>query len=369
MLPEKLINKYLFACVIIALGAFIIFALKEFFTAFLGAVVFYILFKDFMFKLTHKKNIKHPVAAIIIIVISFLIVVLPVGFLVFMLYRKAALILEEPQQVKLYMDNLVARLNTIPMADKALTKNLGENASGFITAHMGGVLNSSFHLLASLLMMYFLLYFLLVSTQRMEARILYYLPLKKSTILIFTEELVGQTYSNAIGVPAIGIIQGALSYGAYLIAGVPDAGLWGILTGFASIIPLVGTAIIWLPVSVFLFATGCVWQGIFIIVFFIIGVTNVDNIIRMIISKKIGDVHPVITVLGVILGLKFFSLPGLVFGPLLISYFIILLRLFNSEYLGDESEPQPVSAQTVNNSLVVSLFKKLMDAMYPPVKK
>jgi len=60
--------------------------------------------------------------------------------------------------------------------------------------------------------------------------------------------------------------------------------------------------------------------------------SNVDNLIRMIISKKIGDVHPVITVLGVIFGLKYFGLPGLVFGPLLISYFIILLRLYYIEY-------------------------------------
>jgi predicted PurR-regulated permease PerM len=327
---ESLIQKYLFAFFILILGVFLFCGVNEFFAAFLGAVVFYVLFKNFMYKMAKHWRIHKSLAAVIIILISFIIVVLPVGFVIGMLLNKATAIADDPQQIKEFIDKLTSKLDSLPV--KITTKNFGEKATAFVTEHIGDVLASSLNMLGSLLMMYFFLYFLLINTHSIEARIVYYLPFKKSKILLFGKELVDQTYSNAIGVPAVALAQGAFAYGAYLLAGVPEAGLWAILTGCASIIPLVGTAIIWLPVSVFLLADGKVWQGVFIILFSAVALANVDNLIRMVVSKRIGDVHPVVTVLGVILGLKFFGLPGLVFGPLLISYFLLLIKLFYIEY-------------------------------------
>lgn len=339
---EHIIQKYLSGFFILLLGAFLFSGVKEFFAAFLGAVVFYVLFKDFMRRLVYKRKWNKAVAASVIISISFFIVVLPMSFLVGMTLNKAAGIAEHPEEIKHFINQLTSRIDHLPF--KTSTKNMGEQVTTFITANMGSALTSTLNMLASLLMMYFLLYFLLINVGRIETRIIYYLPFSASKIKLFAKELVDQTYSNAIGVPAVALAQGVLAYVAYIITGVPDAPLWAILTGFASIIPLVGTAIIWVPVSVYLFANDDTWKGIFVILFCSLGLGNIDNLIRMIISKRIGDVHPVITVLGIILGLKFFGLPGLVFGPLLISYFLLLIKLFYIEYLADK--PQVTVTET-----------------------
>jgi predicted PurR-regulated permease PerM len=330
MTSEKLINKYISAFFILTVGTFLFLGLREFFSAFLGAIVFYTLFKPFYRYLHFRRKLRPSIAAIIIIVISFLIVVLPVGTLFTVIFNKISAVASDPEMIQNYNKKLLDKMEHLPF--KVSVNNTTEKVQTLITSNVGRVLNSSLMILGSILMMYFFLFFLLINSGRMEASVVHYLPFSRTKIKMFGKELIDQTYSNAIGVPLVCIAQGFAAYLSYRIAGLPEAGLWGILTGFASIIPLVGTAIIWVPASVFLLADGQQWQGIFVAVYSIVIMSNVDNLIRMIVSKKIGDVHPVITVLGVIFGLKYFGLPGLVFGPLLISYFLILLRLYYIEY-------------------------------------
>lgn len=328
--PEKLVNKYISAFFILTVGTSLFLGLREFFSAFLGAIVFYTLFKPFYNYLNSGHKIRASLAATVIILISFLIVVLPVGTLFTVIFNKISQVASDPELVEKYNQKILDKMHNLPFKVSMISTT--EKVQTLITSNVGQLLNSSLMILGSILMMYFFLFFLLINSGRMEAAVVHYLPFRRSKIKMFGKELIDQTYSNAIGVPLVCIAQGFAAYLSYRIAHLPEAGLWGTLTGFASIIPLLGTALIWVPACAFLLAEGEQWQGLFVAAYSIVVMSNVDNLIRMIISKKIGDVHPVITVLGVIFGLKYFGLPGLVFGPLLISYFIILLRLYYIEY-------------------------------------
>lgn len=361
MKEEHLINKSVLVLVILAVASFLLYGLIEFFTAMLGAIIFYILFRKFMVYLTVKKHFNKALASVLIILISFLIVVVPIGILVLMIVNKFSNLVSDPEKIKGYVTSFTEKLEHLPF--NVSTENLTQKVTQFVADHAGGVISSSFSVFASLLMMYFLLYFLLMSVNSLEIKLMHYLPFSNDKIKLFGKELVDQTYANAIGVPAVAAAQGLAAYGAFLIAGVPDAGIYAILTGFASIIPLLGTAIIWVPVAIYLFTSQEIWQGAFVTGFCVIVMTNLDNLVRMFVSKRIGDVHPITTVLGVIFGLKFFSLPGLVFGPLLISYLFMLIKLFHVEYNSniqhvEESDDKPLSRaesnailKTINNFL------------------
>lgn len=356
MANDRVINKYIYAFIIIALGVFLFYGLKEFLNAFLGAVVFYALFKNFMRYLTQRKGLKRSVSAVIIIIISFVIVVLPLSVLISMIYNKALSLVYHPDIIISYGNKLNEKLSQLPFGISL--ENAGEKAKAFLSANIGMAVSSSLDALGSILMMYFFLYFLLINMNSMEAQIIHYLPFKRAKIMMFGRELIDQTYSNAIGVPLVAIAQGLSAYLAYRIAGVPDAGLLAILTGFASILPLIGTAFIWLPVSVLLLADDAIWQGVFVFTYSIIVLSNIDNLVRMVVSKRVGDVHPVITVLGVIIGLKFFGLPGLVFGPLLISYFVLLLKLYYMEYKHGDTTTSPEVIK-VEKTLMKMLLDKV----------
>jgi len=90
--------------------------------------------------------------------------------------------------------------------------------------------------------------------------------------------------------------------------------------------------LVWAPVAVYMLVLGHTWQAVFMIVYGALVMGMLDNVVRFVLAKKMADVHPIVTVLGVILGLQYFGFLGLIFGPLLISYFFILLKIYYVEF-------------------------------------
>lgn len=325
------VNKYIFLIIILTFGLLIVFSLSEYFTAFLGSVLFYVLFKSWMETLVTKNKWKKSVAAILIIIVSFFIILLPITLFFSMAYNKVVPIASNPNTFLPYVHQVDSTLKHNFDIEILTNENIDviKSASAKVVS---GALNQGFDFFSSIVMMYFFLYFMLVNFNRMEAFIIFILPFQKNKIEMFAEELKAQTFSNAIGIPLIAFAQGLFGYIIYLIAGVPDTGFWAILTGFASVIPIVGAGIIWVPVCIYLFFIGANWQGVIVALWSILIMGSMDNVIRFLLAKKMADVHPVITVLGIIIGLKYLGITGLIFGPLIISYFIILLKIYYSDY-------------------------------------
>lgn len=341
--PAFNLNKAIFLIIIILFGLLLAYSLKEYFTAFLGSIIFYVLFKGWMEKLVNKKKWKKSMAAILINVVSFFIILLPITFFVSMVYNKVAPVASNPEILKPYVHQMDSTLQH-KYGIKILTVKNIDMVKSQSTKVFSGALNQGLAFFSSIVMLYFFLYFMLINFNRMEASIILSLPFKKSKIKMFGEELKAQTFSNAIGIPLIAVVQGILAYIIYLLTGVPESGFWAILTGFASIIPIVGTGIIWVPICVYLFVVGDTWEGVIVAGWSMIIMGTMDNIIRFLLAKKMADVHPVITVLGIILGLEYLGITGLIFGPLLISYFVILLKMFYADYYNLTTKTKPKEA-------------------------
>lgn len=342
-------NKNIFLIIIICFGLLIAYSLREYFPAFLGSVLFYVLFKGWMEKLVRGHKWKKGRAAILIIVVSFFIVFLPITFFVTMVYNKVVPIASNPTALLPYVTQMDSTFQEKFGIQIITPKNI-ETLQEAGTKIASGALNQGLVFFSSIVMLYFFLYFMLTNFNRMEASIVLSLPFRKSKIKMFGEELKAQTFSNAIGIPLIAAAQGLFAYIIYLIAGVPESGFWAILTGFASVIPIVGTGIIWLPVSVYLFAIGHTWQGIVVVLWSALIMGSMDNVIRFLLARKMADVHPVVTVLGIILGLEYLGITGLIFGPLIISYFGILLKIYYADY-----QNSPARIKEKENVLEISV--------------
>lgn len=326
------INRYILLSVILMFGIFLVYSLVEFFTAFLAAVMFYVLSKPLVEYLIKKKRWKKSMAAVLVIVISFFIILLPISLMGTMLFGKIEQVAGNMQATIIQpLKNLDALLQQKFHITLISDKNIAQ-AESFVTGLISSLLNQGLNLLGTITMMYFFLYFLIININRMEAAIVFYLPFGRHKIELFGGELKAQTFSNAVGVPLIAVVQGLIAYISYLIVGINDPGFYAVLTGFASILPLIGTGLVWIPMTIYLFANGLTWQGIFILAWGLAVLSSMDNVVRFVLAKRMADVHPVVTVLGVIIGVKYFGITGLVFGPLLISYFIILLRIYYTEY-------------------------------------
>ena len=143
--------------------------------------------------------------------------------------------------------------------------------------------------------------------------------------------------SNAIGIPLLAIIQGIISLFGYLLCGAPNPVLTAMLTAFASIIPIVGTVLVWLPVTVYFLVMGDWVHALILFAYGSLIVAQCDNLIRFILQKKMANIHPLITIFGVVAGLPIFGFMGIIFGPLMVSLFLLFLDIFRKEYIVNEN--------------------------------
>jgi predicted PurR-regulated permease PerM len=347
--PSKEINRYLFIAIILIFAFFLFASLQQFFPSFLGALTLYILSKPFSVWLVQKKGWSKSMTAVLVIIISFFLILLPIAVLISLLYNKISAVLANPDVISNWVkqaDELVQQKFHVDVISNDTINSIKSRASDVLSL----VLNKSLGFVSTIIMMYFFLYFMMINMNRMEAAVVLYLPFKKDKIKIFGDELVHQTFSNSVGIPSIAVVQGLAGFLGYWIIGLEQAGFWGVITGFTSFIPVVGTGIVWVPVAAYMLITAHTWQGIFMVLYGILIMGTADNVVRFMLAKKMADVHPIITVLGVILGLQYFGFLGLIFGPLVISYFFILLKIYYVEF------QRPVLAKQAKKRQIVPVY-------------
>jgi predicted PurR-regulated permease PerM len=195
-----------------------------------------------------------------------------------------------------------------------------------------GLISNAGNVIANVVMLMFLLFFMLNESAAFERGLERSLPLTNNSIRILKKAAHSMILGNAVGIPLIMFGQAVVSGLAYWIFGAGDPVIWALLTAFAGLIPVVGTAGVWLPLSINLIAGGQIWQGIALIAYGLCVVSSVDNVVRIVFLKKTAHVHPLITLFGVLLGMNLFGFWGIIFGPLLLSGFFLLLDIYKKEF-------------------------------------
>jgi predicted PurR-regulated permease PerM len=340
-LDSDRLRQTFFLVLVVGLGLLIFFEIYPFLTAFLGAITFYVLFRKFMFYLTLKKKWKKGRAAMLIMALSFIIILLPTAMLLKQLYNKIFVLIQNPTEWLAKIQGFVDTLNTELGLNILSDSNL-EQLPGMIAKIVPNILMASLDTMVMVALLYFVLYFMLTSGRDMERWIYEHVPLKDENVTKIGKEINSMVLSNAIGIPLLAVIQAIFAFGAYWFLGVPDPLLWGSVTAFAAMLPVIGSTAVWFPLSLYLYFNGQEWQGITLWIYGVVVIINSDNVFRLILQKRMADVHPLITMFGVIIGVGLFGFIGLVFGPLLVSMFILLLRIYNDEFIKKQREVKKV---------------------------
>jgi len=145
------------------------------------------------------------------------------------------------------------------------------------------------------------------------------------------KELNSLVISNAVGIPLIGFVQALIGLVAYLVLGVSEPMFWFVITWLTAMLPL-GAFIAYVPIALLFFANGADWKGVVMLAYGFGVMGTLEHLFRFWLQKKLGDVHPLITGLGVIIGVELFGFIGLIFGPILISLFLLLIKVYANEF-------------------------------------
>ncbi len=325
------LRNILFGLLILVLGYWIGTGLVAYINAGLGALLFYFFLRDPMDFLVTKKGWKLEVSVFVLLVVSFLVVMVPLGLIIAMIGTKISSISTQIQETVQVLEQFVReierRYQVVILSDSNLD-SIAQFLSNLLADSMGVLLDS----MGSVVILYFLLYYMLVQYRSMEIWFFAKLPLKQQSIRLMGRELKELVISNAVGLPITALAQGILAGILYAFLSIDDWWFWFVLTSFSAMIPAVGAALAYLPLAIILYAQGYSNQAIFLVVYGFTVIAAADNLVRMFLQKKMGNIHPLITILGVIVGLKLFGFLGLIFGPILLSIFRLLFNVYQIEF-------------------------------------
>lgn len=326
------IRQISFYLLLIIVGIMLTWQLSAFIPAFLGALTFYILLSKPMNWLTQTKKWSPGLAASILLLFTIIIVLVPVSMAINVVYNKVGYAIQHSGNLKESLSSLInqteQRFQITLISDQNIEK-IALLFAGILPNIVGATVDS----LLTVVMMLFILFYFLSNNKSIEKWCLKHIPLQHENTRRIGKELNTLIFSNAVGIPATALFQGIIGAIGYYLLGVQDIGFWMVITCITSMIPMVGAALAWVPVSILFFAAGDNTRGVIMLVYGAVIMGILDNVFRISIQKKMGDTHPLITTFGVILGVKLFGFIGLIFGPIVIAMFILSIKIYIHEFI------------------------------------
>jgi predicted PurR-regulated permease PerM len=250
-------------------------------------------------------------------------------------------------------DALDTLLNRIPFFDRLqpfqdqITAKLGELAGSvgtFLVNSVAAATRGTVTFLLQLFIMLYAMFFFLIDGKSLLDRILYYMPLSPKEEDRMVEKFVSVARATLKGTLVIGIVQGGLAGIALFFAGVGGAAFWGTVMVVLSIIPGVGTALVWVPAVIYLIAGGHYTAGVALAIWCVVVVGTIDNVLRpRLVGKdtKMSDLMILLSTLG---GILLFGAVGFIIGPIVAALFVTVWDIYGmtfKEYLPPTSAGAP----------------------------
>ncbi|NUP07524.1 MAG: AI-2E family transporter [Polyangiaceae bacterium] len=228
------------------------------------------------------------------------------------------------ERMRISPEVFVAQINTALVS-------LSEKAAGGLAS----ALTSMTSVLLTAVIAFFTMYYVLLEWSAIVRRLEHILPLEPRHTRALVHEFRSVGRSAFVGTMGTALVQGVLAGTGYAIAGVSQPMLWGTVTMLASFLPVVGTAVVWIPVSIAVAASGHTGYAIFLFLWGLLIVTAVsDYVIRPKLVGSKGQVHPLPLLVSLLGGVEMFGLMGVIVGPILMSLCLSVLRIYEHERVG-----------------------------------
>jgi predicted PurR-regulated permease PerM len=313
---------------ILVLGAAILIAVAPFLSGLLGAAVLYVLFVRPYRRL--ERVMKPGLAATITLAAALIIVALPLVWLI------AVVIAQAPDALRtLQSSDVFARVSTLRIGSFQVGAEVAK-ASGtiisWLSARVFSFVGSATSAVLNLVIAFFGLYYLLRSDRNTWPSIRHYIPFSPHTADALRDRFVSVTEATLLGTMLIAVIQGTLVGTGFWIVDLPNPFFWGTVAAFASILPVLGTSLVWLPAVLVLLLQNRYGAAVAMLVIGAGIASNIDNLIRPLVYRRVSHIHSMITLVGAFAGVRYFGILGLLLGPLAIAYLFALLHFYSEEY-------------------------------------
>lgn len=333
-------KKYSTLGILILITVLAFFIVKPFFVSIIGAAILAYLFHPLFLRL--RKYVKKEwVAALIICVLIILAVIIPALIIIKSLatqaigaYTASSGYLNKEDESRSGLLSFKEKIGIDIKIDDILL-----SVASFFADTSKKIITSLPNKILNFFIMIFMLYYLLKEGEVLSEKIENMIPLKKGLKAKILDETKEVTRAVIYGSLLTALIQGIVGGIGFAIFGIPSPIFWGFLMALFALIPMVGTGIIWVPAAIILLVDGIInsegiliGKGIALLIYGILVISLIDNFIK---PKLIGSkvrMHPAIILIGILGGLSFFGITGIILGPLILALFTTLIKIYGEEH-------------------------------------
>ena len=319
------------AILILLLGVGIAFSLSPYVTGLIGAIVFYVTFAPLNNEF--RRHMRPTFAAGLVVAIVLLVLVLPsiplAGAIISQAQDLASGVVKSP---------ILARVSELRIGHYDVGSQiaaLGQQVLSWLGTSAFSLIGTATRLVLNMTIALFGLYFLCVKPNETWDFVRPYIPFSVENTERLRKRFRDVTTSTLIGTGLTALIQGFLVGIGFWVCGLPNAIFWGVLTVVFAILPVVGSGVIWVPGAAVLALNHRWGWAIGLAAWGVVVVGNVDTVIRPIVFRRWAQIHPYVTLVGALGGVRYFGILGLLIGPLALSYFFELIQMYREEYLNE----------------------------------
>jgi len=318
------------ALVILLLGFALAVSLTPYATGLVGIPVLYVIFAPVHDWLARR--MKPALAGGLVVLLGLFLIVVPGASF-------AGVIVSEAQQIAtgVIQSPILGRLAQLRIGGTDIgpeLADLGRRIIGWLGSGAFSLVGTATRLALNLTIAFFGLYYLLLRPRETWAAVRPYIPFSAANADKLQKRFRDVTISTLIGTGVTAAIQGTLVAIGFAVTGLPNAVFWGVVTVLFAILPVLGSGLVWGPGVLALVLDGRYGAAAALAIWGVIAIGSVDYIIRPIVFRRWAEIHPVVTLVGAMAGVPYFGILGLLIGPLALSYFFELIRMYREEYLG-----------------------------------
>ena len=342
---DKRVNQFVVVLLVVFISAVFLSMIRSFLMAIFLAGIFAALARPICDGLQNVLKGRRGPASVLTLLLIVIVVVLPLGVLTGVVTGQAIKVSQSAMPwVKAQINQpgaVTDFLATIPYYDQiaphseVILRKAGQMVGGisqFLINNLSSATIGAVNFLFMLFVWLYTMYFFLMDGEKLLEKILYYLPLEDDDEQQMLERFTSVTRATLKGTAVIGILQGGLAGLAFWAVGIPSATFWGVIMVVLSIIPSVGTAVVWLPAAVILGFGGAVGKAVGLFIFCALVVGSLDNLLRPILVGKDTQMHELMIFFGTMGGIFMFGMIGVIIGPIVAALFVTVWEIYGHAF-------------------------------------
>lgn len=340
-MQRSTLNKSVLLLMVIFISAVFLSMIRAFLMAIFLAGLFSALVLPIYRRFTGWYGGRRTPASLTTVLIVILFILLPLaglmGIVTSQAFKVSNSVTPWVQQQIAEPDAFFAKLKALPFYDTLLPyrdlilQKAGElvgNVSGFLIENLSSATLGTVNFLFMSLVMLYTMFFFLMDGDKLIQKILYYLPLEDEDEHRMLDRFTSVTRATLKGTAVIGVLQGGLAGLAFAVAGIPSAVFWGVIMVLLSVLPGIGSALVWFPAAIILAASGHWPQAVALLAFCAAVVGSIDNILRPILVGKDTQMHELLVFFGTLGGIMMFGFVGFIIGPIIAALFITVWDIY-----------------------------------------